>query len=63
METQTATQINPSKIIQVGMGFMASKTLLTAVNMELFTLLANGGLSGKEIQTKLGLHEKSLYDF
>ena len=63
METQTTIQINPSKIIQVGMGFMASKTLLTAVNMELFTLLAKGDLSGKEIQTTLGLHDRSLYDF
>ncbi len=45
------------------MGFMASKTLLTAVNMGLFTLLADEGLSGKAIGSKLGLHERSLYDF
>lgn len=45
------------------MGFWASKVLLTAVNMGLFTLLAEGGLSGQEIKTKLGLHERSLYDF
>ena len=62
-ETQTATQVNPSKIMQIGTGFMASKTLLTAVNMELFTILAKGALSGQDIQTKLGLHARSLYDF
>lgn len=62
-ETNTATQVNPSKIMQIGTGFMASKTLLTAVNMELFTLLAKGALSGQDIQTKLGLHKRSLYDF
>ena len=63
METPTETQINPSKIMQIGTGFMASKTMLTAVNMELFTLLAKGALSGQEIKAKLGLHERSLYDF
>jgi len=63
METQTATQVTPSKIMQIGTGFMASKTLLTAVNMELFTQLAKGPLSGLDIKIKLGLHERSLYDF
>lgn len=58
-----AKQIDPSKIMQVGTGFFASKTLLTAVNMSLFTLLAQGKLSGEVIQSKLGLHKRSLYDF
>ena len=60
METQ---QIDPSRIMQTGMAFWASKTLLTAVNMELFTHLAQGELSGKSIQEKLGLHNRGLYDF
>ncbi len=63
METKTTNQVNPSKIMQIGMGFWASKTLLTAVNMELFTHLAKGELSGKDIKTKLGLHDRGLYDF
>jgi hypothetical protein len=63
METPSQTELNPTKIMEVGMGFMASKTLLTAVNMGLFTLLADEGLSGKAIGSKLGLHERSLYDF
>lgn len=56
-------QIDPSKIMQIGMGFWASKTLLTAVNMNLFTLLAKGEKSAKEIQESLGLHDRSVYDF
>jgi len=56
-------QIDPSKIMQIGMGFWASKTLLTAVNMSLFTLLAKGELTGDEIKNKLNLHDRSLYDF
>ncbi len=57
------TQVDPSKIMQIGLGFWASKTVLTAVNLKLFTHLASGELSGQEIKTKLGLHERSLYDF
>ena len=63
METVAQKQVDPSKIMQVGTGFMATKTLLTAVNMELFTILSKRELSGKEIQSKLGLHDRNLYDF
>ena len=63
METIVEKQVDPSRIMQIGLGFWASKTLLTAVNIGLFTLLAKGGLSGNEIKNKLGLHDRSLYDF
>ncbi len=63
MDLTNENQTNPSKIMQIGMGFWASKTLLTAVNMGLFTHLAHGALSGKEIQNKLGLNPRSLFDF
>ncbi|MCH6573944.1 MAG: methyltransferase [Bacteroidetes bacterium] len=63
MESMTEKQVTPSKVMQIGMGFWASKTLLTAVNMELFTHLAKGELSGQDIKTRLGLHERGLYDF
>lgn len=43
--------VNPEKIMQVGLGFFASKTVLTANNLGLFTLLGKGALSGKVIQT------------
>lgn len=42
---------------------MAAKTLLAAVRFDLFTLLSAGPLNGAEIQRKLGLHPRSLYDF
>lgn len=63
MEAITKTQVDPSKIMQVGTGFMATKTLLTAVNMELFTILAKRELTGAEIQSKLSIQPRSLYDF
>jgi precorrin-6B methylase 2 len=54
---------DPSKILEVGLGFMASKTLLTATHLGLFTLLSEGEMSGSEIKAKLGLHGRGLYDF
>ena len=63
MKSDHENQVTPTKIMQIGMGFWASKTLLTAVNMELFTHLAKGELTGNEIQETLGLHHRSLYDF
>jgi len=56
---------NPSKIMQVGMGYWASKVVLTAVKFELFTLLANEPLPCKIIKEKLGLHcaDRHVYDF
>lgn len=54
---------DPSHILQIGMGFLASKTLLSAVELELFSHLGAGALSGPEIGTRLGLHPRSLFDF
>ena len=59
----TAVAPNPSQIMQIGTGFMASKILLSAIHMELFTHLGDGTLSGKAIQSALGLHDRGLYDF
>jgi hypothetical protein len=56
-------EITPDQIMQVGIGFMASKTLLAAVRLDLFTHLSSGPLTGQEIQRKLGIHRRSLYDF
>ncbi|MBT8322470.1 MAG: methyltransferase [Eudoraea sp.] len=59
----TQKQADPSHIIQTGMGFWASKTLLTAVKMGLFTRLGKGPLPATRIGEKLGIHQRSLYDF
>jgi SAM-dependent methyltransferase len=54
---------DPELIMQLGMGFMGSKTLLSAVELELFTILGEGPRTGPEIGDRLGLHPRSLYDF
>jgi hypothetical protein len=53
----------PEKIFQIGMGFMASKTLLSAVEMGLFTELAQRPESLEDVQARLGLHPRSARDF
>lgn len=57
------TMTSPAHILQVGMGFFASKTLLSAVELGLFTTLADGARTGAELEADLGLHPRATYDF
>ncbi len=56
-------ELDPSHIMQVGMGFWASKTVLSAVELELFTQLDNESMSGAEIGERLGLNPRAISDF
>lgn len=56
-------QPTPEKILQIGMGFWASKTLLSAVEMGLFTELALKPEALEDVQARLGLHPRSARDF
>src|SRR5437762_4213296 len=56
-------QVSPDQILQIGFGFWASKTLLSAVELGLFSLLADGPKTGLELQGALGLHPRATYDF
>jgi len=56
-------KVDPSNIMKIGMGFWASKTLLIAVKMDLFSFLAIKPLTGDEIKHELCLHGRGLYDF
>src|SRR5438105_10175746 len=49
--------------MQVGMGFWASKTLLSAVELELFTKLGSEGMTGAQIADALELHPRAIPDF
>jgi hypothetical protein len=53
----------PDQILQVGLGFWASKTLLSAVEMELFTELAKHPEDLETLRGRLGLHPRSARDF
>jgi hypothetical protein len=53
----------PGHILQVGTGFWASKVLLSAVEMGLFTELAQHPEDLETLQGRLGLHRRSARDF
>ncbi len=55
--------VTPAHIMQIGLGFWASKTLLSAVELELFTIVASAPMSAAQIGDRLGLHPRSLHDF
>lgn len=57
------SELDPSPIMQVGMGFFASKTLLSAVELGLFTELAKRPMTGAEIVKTLGLSPRAVPDF
>jgi len=63
IKVEEAKKVDPSNIMQIGMGFWASKTLLTAVKLELFSHLATKPLTAMEVKQKLCLHGRGLYDF
>jgi hypothetical protein len=62
-QTEPAAQVDPGQIMQVGMGFMASKTLLSAVELELFTRLGDAAMTADELGGALGLDGRAVPDF
>jgi hypothetical protein len=55
--------LSPEKILQTGLAFWASKTLLSAVEMGLFTELSHGPEHFNSLSGRLGLHPRSARDF
>lgn len=55
--------VTPAKIMQLGTAFMGSKTLLSAVELGLFTELAKGPMEAEALTTRLQLHPRSARDF
>jgi len=57
------SQPSADQILQVGLGFWASKTLLSAIEMELFTELARHPEALESLSARLRLHPRSARDF
>lgn len=55
--------LSPAKIMELGMAFWGSKTLLSAVELGLFTALADGPLDANQLTRRLQLHPRSARDF
>ena len=62
-DLNATVSVTPDAILQLGFGFWGSKTLLSAVELGLFTLLADGPLSADALTTRLKLHPRSVRDF
>jgi SAM-dependent methyltransferase len=56
-------ELTPDPIMQLGLAFWGSKTLLSAVELGLFTTLAHGPLTGETLRAELGLHQRGSTDF
>jgi len=62
-QPSSANQPTPEHILQTGLAFWASKTLLSAIELEVFTHLAGGPQTRTALQEKLGLHDRAARDF
>lgn len=62
--TEGPERVAPDAIMQLGLGFWGSKTLLSAVELGLFAVISNAGpLDAEELRGRLGLHPRSARDF
>jgi hypothetical protein len=53
----------PDRVVQLGLGFWASKALLSALELGLFSELAGGPLDAEALRRRLGLHPRGARDF
>ncbi len=56
-------QLDPAHIMQTATAFWASKVLLTAVELELFTILDDKSMTAQQLGEALELHPRGTYDF
>jgi hypothetical protein len=62
--TQATQPVTPDAILQLGFAWWGSKTLLSAVELGLFSkLAASGSLDTDELRAMLGLHPRGARDF
>jgi hypothetical protein len=59
----TSPELTPDAVLQLGLGFWGSKTLLSAVELGVFTQLGHGPMKAKALIERLGLHPRSARDF
>jgi precorrin-6B methylase 2 len=55
--------VTPDRIMQTAVAFWSSKTLLSAIEMGVFTELAHGPQEFESLSGRLGLHPRSARDF
>ncbi len=63
LETVRPPSHSPARILQTGLAFWPAKTLLSAVELDLFSLLAEEPLTAGQVRDRLSLHGRGLHDF
>ena len=58
-----AGSLSPDSVLQLGLGFWGSKTLLSAIELGVFTELARGSGDDSDLAGRLGLHTRGTRDF
>lgn len=62
-ESKGEKTITPQNIMELGFAFWGSKALMSAVELGVFTVLADEPLDAANLQQKVGLHDRSARDF
>jgi hypothetical protein len=62
-QVSAAAQVTPDRILQLGLAFWGSKTLLSAAELGVFTKLGDGPLAAETLMERLGLHGRGARDF
>jgi hypothetical protein len=57
------TRVGANEVIEQAMAFQPAKLVLTALDLGLFTLLAQRSATEEEIRERLGLHRRGIRDF
>lgn len=55
--------MNPGRIREIAVAFMSSRVLQTAIELDVFTVLADGPLSSEALTERLRLHARAARDF
>lgn len=61
--SHAAAPLDPGRLLQLGTGFWGPRTFLSAVELGLFTALADGPLHEVTLRERLGLHARASRDF
>lgn len=60
---QETTALSPDNILQIGLSFWASKALLSAIGLQVFTKLSGKKMNGKDLAALVGIHPRGAEDF
>ncbi len=63
MTGQPPDTSTPAGILRLGNTFCDAQALLTAFELDLFTVLRTGAATGEQIRARLGMHGRGLADF